>query len=309
MNIDISYSIENSKEAKDSLVDSISELMKQDIIGAKNIRSLLKTDSTFDKSLGTIYRYLIDRQKCLTGCKNVLDCPNPTDKGYRYILSYDDNSDRLTLALEACPYLESVNNVLSNIEPCDISKMSIAKDSSSLVNVISKDGNYNKMRSSYAFIKYISTDIKSYDSEKTIKSKLLYSLNDKSLGRSLLKLAAYQYAKNDHSVSYINAHLFFDNLFKYSDPSTTSDLRKIMDVDVLILDGIDEIPFIADDKATKFIIPLLEKRSKPGKRTYALIGKKVPTGNLFYNRNYRSEITSLLDNIFEEMDIKDLDLR
>ena len=307
--------VEFDEKKKLALEESIQAFLKDDVLALKTIKPLLITGKTFENSLGELYSYQMDRNECLSCQKKLLSCPKKDRKGYVLVPYYEKEADRIRLTPQPCIHLNEMNHVLERIKPCDCSHTSLVVDANSLLDSLLKGDNIKKQQGlSSVFLSALNIAKKN---EKAGKGIMFSTVNGGSdLSSSLLRLLGYVYAKSEFSVAYINAPKFFSNLFSSYDNlsfPTIKELPLLMKADVLLLENLDKIVYLNDEKLDKYLFPLLRERKKEGKINYASLEKPKGINTIIYsNRRVlhgKDELYSLLSDLFDEKVIQDLDLR
>lgn len=309
--------VQLSEEDTAALREKVKLMLSENIRGKSQIDRLLKTDKTFDNSLGNIYLYLVDSKTCDTLCpKKLLACPKER-VGYSFEPYYDKDRDEILLDTYPCPYQAEKEATLHRLYPCDVKKEKIYHDYNSLLSLLREKENLSKMKDlAYLFVQ-ANKIASSFSSEKTYAGKALYSINSENLAQDSLDVIAYIFAKSGKRVSYIDMEKLFSS-FNDRDYTTRDlaeqDLERIKDVPVLLMARFDSYPrYLTTEFTESHLAPLLKARSEKGKITYlSLTSDKEPSslvGRWLKNSRLIREAQQEAEELFPLYTIKDFDLR
>ncbi len=307
--------IELDSERKEELENSVREFLKDDILAFSRVKPYLKTDQTLLNSLGDLYTYQMDRELCLSCKKKLLSCPKKDKMGYQLEPYYAKEDDRIRFQYVPCPYLYDMNRVLERISPCDCGTTALVEDANSLLESLFSGDNIKKQQGLASIFLSAMNDIGKKEKMKNGIAFCTVNASEK-LSSSLLRLLAYLYAKNGYTVSYIRTADYFKQLFsRYYDLSSVAmkELNSLMKADVVLFENLDEMPYLDDEKATKYLLPLFRERAKENKLSFAsLLKPNRLSGIVYRNKNLsvtREELLSFFTSLFHSVIIQDLDLR
>ena len=273
-----------SEKEKDNLEEEVRRLMKKDLRGQVEVHKGLKTEATFQRSLGDIYHYLKDREICENCPKHLPSCPLPV-KGFPYAISYEQESDTLKSYRAPCIYQQEKENSLNRIYPCDVPKESLYQNLDSFLKLLKKGENLAKIKD----IATLLVDGKKKadllkDAKKPLLGYSLYSLHSETLSNDLLKALCFLYARKGYKTSYIVISKW---LASFSDKDlrvreeAKYDLQRISSLPVLFLEGFDLYPrYLSPQFNKENLLPLLKARSQGGKVTYLSLSTPLDLNDL-----------------------------
>lgn len=304
------------------LKDDVNQALSLNIRARTAVNKLLKTDKTFDNSLGDIYEYIKNLSDCNNCSGKLFECPLK-DKGYIIDIYYDEDLDRIFTKRIQCKYLLSLQPILENIKISNIDPLNIYIDSSKfLANLFNaKPDMYLDIKSA---TRIIANSIKTYSKEKENKSYAFHGISDKNISKLLLELASFNHAKAGQKVAYFDTVDLYKYINDYSvDQEWRDDFFKtVCKVPVLCLQNFDLYPNsktfdlyknlgininyqVAKDK----LYQLLQARNKEGKVTYiSLDDSKTISNKLkasFKGDERLNEIISLFNKLNNIVEIKD----
>ncbi len=302
-----------NKDDLSRLRERVSLMLKQDVGALGKIRPLIKTEETLDRSLGEVYAYLADRKKCAKCTGSLFECPRKK-QGYHLSPFYEKYDDRIRYAETACPYLVEVDSILSRIDPCDCTPNLLYSDSNTLLSSLLSGDNIRKQQGLSKVFLYALKDIEEDGKGRRKGYAFTTPEGGKHLSGSLLRLIGYHYAKAEKKVSYINSMLFM-HLFRKGGAYavTVNDYRIAMNSEVLLIEDIDEMPFLEEENVVKYLLPLFESRKKEGKITYLSFSSSQHVYSFLYKGRLlaqtKDRLFKALGDIVEEVVIHDFDLR
>ena len=307
--------VEMDSKNLESLEESIRDFLKDDIYAFSKVKSYLKTENTLSQSLGDLYSYQQDRKLCLSCGKKLLSCPKKDKKGYQLEPYYVKEDDRIRFQYVACPYLVDMNRVLERISPCDCGTTTLVEDANSLLESLFKGDNIKKQQGLASVFLSVMNDI---NKKEKMKSGLSFSTVNatEKLSSSLLRLIAYLYARNGYRVSYIKTDAYFKQLFSNNPELSyvaSKEIILLKKANVVLFEKFDEIPYLDDERVKKFLLPLIEERTKEGKLNFASLVKPKPLSSITYRNTHltftKEDLKKGIDSLFRLVVIQDLDLR
>lgn len=310
---DHSYEIVPDEKSFNELSIVVKEFLKKDLKAKALVSEMIQTEKTFDNSLGYIFEYLTDRQVCLNCKGDVNSCPKRI-KGYIQSIYYEENNDVIMTKASKCSYLDSLDSNLANIYPCDCSYSQLYSDFSNLYKTLRAGDNIKKMKDTAAAFISVKKLLEVINDKSESVFKAYYSTSSASFSKAVIRMIAFLLAKNGVSVSYIEGKEFFTNLFSFRNDiaqATFNDYKRIKNAPVLIIEGIDEIPYLSNDNIKSFIKPLLKERQKLGKITIASLSKEKGLSYIIKGKDIidKDILNARIENDFTRVIIKDLDLR
>lgn len=307
-------SIKVSDDEIDKLKIEISKLFKDDIKAFATIKELEKTEKTLNNSLGNVYEYLIDRQKCLR-CKRLSECNKKSNKkGYILTPYYEKERDEIRLSFQECNYQKEKSDILNNIFTSDFNKDDIYKSFDSLLSVIQKDENYLKMKDTSKLLFSIKKDVMNFKVGKKYIGYSLSEINKGNLVNDLLSSIAFMYARYGFKISYFDTYEFFlrflNNNFYIKEDAMTA-FKKICNSDVVIFKNFDAFPKFELETLSPYLYEFLLSRDKIDKVTY--FSSSISIEKLIYYRTkdtkFYPECDNIISKIVKSYVIKDIDLR
>jgi len=264
-------SIEMDESEKEIFAKKIRHDLSANAKADSVIGKLLKTESTFMNSLGAISDFLEDSKACLRCLESVDMCPKPA-KGYIKIPFYDEYRDEVRTMPNTCHYLAERNRIMSNIDPCSVSRETVYSKAVSLIS---------KYRIYHGSMPYEGKAL----AEIIGKGKGFSDGSDASAidfrcaGSScdLLCCAAYLFARTGNKVAAIDMETLIAKMASCDDATrlhAVFDFRKACDSPVLVI--LDFGAYLAkrhDTKDAERLMFLLKRRLRNGRATYLSSGE------------------------------------
>lgn len=305
------YEIVVPEGALEDLKNEVNSLLEEDIRLKLKVNKLLKTEKTFDRSLGILYDYLKDQRRCSQCDHHLLSCPKEKYAGYQLDIYYDEINDSIQCNWNPCAHLLQVQETLSRIKPCDFGRKKLYLDAMKLVSCITTGNNAKKMKDVTYVISKAQKDAKNSILEKGFA---LYSTTDVSLVSSSLHAIALYYATNGKKVAMIDSKSFFENLKSFRNDekdAALKDLQRAKKADVLIFENLDQMGYANNSLLNDYIIPLLDVREEKEKRNYCSISSPEKMNHIIYGRDLvaKDEVNQRIAKLFDLYAIKVIDLR
>ncbi|MFA6861562.1 MAG: hypothetical protein WCR56_04205 [Bacilli bacterium] len=302
-------------EQKNHLMSSIDSLLKTDPLNAKKINDCLETDKTYDNSLGNIYFFLDDNLYC-KNCKGQLSlCPKKA-KGYYLVPEYDKYRDMILLSNQPCKLKKEEIKFLNSISPTYLNPKTIVDQSLDLYKKVTDFTSFAvKYHDTVDGVRRIGSKVLGFKEKDYNQGLVFYSINSKDISKRLLMMTAFLFAKTGKQVSYL---IFSDlvkglsnRIYNLSLPYQ-NDFYKALNVPVLILEGIDDLPRygLTNSFRTEYLMTLFRKRNQKGLITFASVNEKRDLENLNYTLfsglDCQAESKKIFASLFDSYINKDL---
>ena len=267
------------------------------------------SEEVINNNLGSIYMYLSDNLVCKNCSHKLSDCPKKEHVGYQY--SLDTSKKYFKFNLIQCPPRQTQNRILSNLIAFEDDPLQVYFKSQKLLDLLSKKDNLYLLKSVAKCVVYISKHLP--DVNNFQKGLALFQINKTVYVDMLLSLAAYISCTKGYKVAYLDMNNLLE-LFKskYVDKQNlgVNLLNKASNSNTLILYNLDQIPRYLSESIDNYLFPLLKNRNKFNKITYIDLGKYSSCNalfkKLFGNSIHSTEISKIIEDIFEDYTIADL---
>lgn len=322
-NLQSLYSIENiSKEkeiifceidqkGKDNLIEYINNELNSNLKLKIEVQNLLKTENTFDNSLGNLYDYLKDKKICSSCNKKINSC-NKKQHGYYKKLVYDKRRDEIVTSVEACDVLIKLQKKLHNIYPCYRNYMEIYNTLNELLKVAIQNNNVVMKDTASCIFK-----VKGMIDKKDITTGFsLFSPSSNKLSEDLLSSLIYLFANADIKSSYLLTKEFFDDVLSF-DGSISNQVYNLIPylqkVPVLAFADFTNIPSYQGEKIIDVLYQILEGRKENNLPVFCSLSSSYKPSAIinykFKTVSKSKKVSLLLDDMCPILNVKDFDLR
>jgi hypothetical protein len=302
-------------EAKRQFQESLQARLAKDIRAQSLLNPLLKSDQTFDRSLGDIYLFLEDRKICAACPESLSSCPKEA-QGYRQTPTYDADKDQIVLVPQPCPYLKEKIKRIANIWPAVSQSYAVYNDASRFLLTLRERKNRDQLADSAKALKAILSLQSGWDKKAVQPGLAFYSINGFSLSHSLLATVTLLFASSGVKVGFLSMPMLFNDLSDFSYESqqlARNMLAEAAQLPVLCLDDFT-LPTrkMPQDALIKDLLPFIRSRNCPGKLTFFSMSQdKTPVtiaSTLYRGLDQQGLVLEAFRDIAKKLTIKDLPL-
>lgn len=287
----------------------VEQMMAEDLKSALEIRKRIKTDVTFERSLGFIYEYLKAKEIC-KNCKGKLDLCPMQSKGANFGLLYDPDNDLIRSYRQPCEYQREREHLLERISPMDLDGRTFLSDVESFNKIAQSD-----TRQYETTLKTLLTLRRDIADPSNSKMTLIYGIKGISLPNLALRYGAYVSAKKGLKTAYVKAEYLFAGLMSHSESeyaNTISDFKDIINADCVFIEDIASMPFISLDVASSYLFQMIKNQKERGQVFYMSSSSSATLTSLIRKTLSQSvrygEAIELVDGA-RYVTIEDVDLR
>lgn len=309
--ISFNKKIELDPESSNRFETQVRELLKKYPLANRAIKDLLKTEKTFNNSLGYIYEFLEDYAIC-NSCENKLNlCPKKR-VGFKYEPYYDEYQDIIRLNVTPCVHLKSVESILRNIDQSYENKNLIYKEGILFAKRLREYSDKSTLLT--AFKRFVK-DLNALKENKTIKGQALFFINGEKIEQSFSYFLVYYAASLGIKSSLITFVDFLKDLNseKFEDQNYMKRYVEHLKLcPFIIFENIDCFSTISDKTMINHLIPLFQYRKNKGLLTYCTlstssslltVGKKIG-----HYSETGTKLGEIFTSLFEKQRITDLDI-
>jgi len=287
------------------------EKLKRQVRADKEIDALLCASSNyelvFNNSYISLLNYIEDKKMC-QGCQGFSHCSKIGQKGLRIKLSNNYYSNSLETHYVPCNFYRGILKLFDNIIYSDIDKWRIYHHANEGRDIIK--AKLSKVKDSFLYTASLClAKVKQYNKDDMNKGYMISS--DNHNGEAISYLVAYAFARNDKTVSIVDAKITLNQC-----SSLIEDLKKEGEKNLELAKSADamiitNLGFEYKSQAARDLIltPLLMDRAMRGKITFI-------SSYLDYNdvlATYSKDRVSLkifkqiIDKIVDPIAVKDLE--
>ncbi len=280
------------------------------------INKLCKASSNpncYEDSISFIYKIVKDHEICRQCPKSISACPK-NDQGYAYRPSLDPSGTLIEANLYPCKYETERLDTLDRISPCDKSDLVVYSEAIDILRLLSEFGKttLSETRALIAKIKPLFTKFDELTSQPVCY--VITSSNDSNyrILPEVCSYVAFQFARKNHKVAYISDKEIFQNLTSPVDmyhDSAVNRLNLAARRDVLIVEKVNELPYLSADAISQYLIPFLKERSREHRVTiFTSTDSEKPLGSLLrrFNASNLSDGKNIIRDNFKHINIEDV---
>ncbi len=310
--------------ASSSLPSNVEEKFKDDVTWrlSNNVDLKIKINrlcresanpNCYEDSISTIYKLVKDNEICRQCPKAVSACPKDTP-GYTYRARLDLSGTYIQADLCPCKYENERLDTLERITPCDKNALQVYQEATELHSLLKERGKTTLMETNGVIAKFktLYTNFEELTSEPicyvlTTSADTSYSILPK-----VCSYLAYQFARKGKKVAYISEKEIFQNLSSpvdYHAESAVTRFNCAARRSVLIIEKVNELPYMNPETVSLYLLPLLKERNKAGRVTiFTSTDSEKPLGALMkrFAASHLSDGKNILRQSYVQLDIEDV---
>ncbi len=280
------------------------------------INRLCKASSNpncYDDSISTIYRLVKDREICKQCPKSVSACPKD-NPGYTYRAELDISGTVIKANICPCKYENERLDTLERITPSDKNSLQIYSEAADLLKLLKENGNSSLKQTKGLISKFkpLFTRFDELTSEPICY--VLTSSVDESyrILPEVCSYLAYQFARKGRKVGYISEKEIFQNLSSpvdYYAESAITRFNCLAKRDVLIIEKINELPYMNPETVSNYLLPLIKERNEAHRVTiFTSTDSEKPLASLIkrFSASNLAQGKNIIREKFVQLDIEDI---
>ena len=310
--------------ASSSLPSNVEEKFKDDVTWRLSnnvdlkikINKLCRESSNpdcYEDSISTIYKLVKDKEICRQCPKTVSACPKDTP-GYTYRARLDLSGAYIQADICPCKYEKERLDTLERITPSDKNSLQVYQEAAELQSLLKERGKTTLRETNGLIAKFkpICNNFEESTSEP-VCYVLTYSADDEyAILPKVCSYLAYQFARKGRKVAYISEKEIFQNLnspVDYYAESAITRFECAAKRSVLIIEKVNELPYMNPETVSEYLLPMLKERNKAGRVTiFTSTDSEKPVSALMkrFSASNLSDGKNILRERFVQLDIEDV---
>lgn len=252
--------VDISEAEQERFRKTVDALLEHDLRLRTKIQPLLRTERTFGHSLSAIYDFFQDQHVCRQ-CKDGLSsCPKKT-AGFLLRPYYDETRDEIRVERQACPYQETLEKALRQIDPHYVEGRDLYQKAVRTLRAVGKNAGMKNLEWAYErALESIGRLLRG----QSAQGYAFRAVNDRTLSEGLFALTCYILASKDVACAYLTFDilpLLGSNDF-YKKNVGLSDIEKAKKAKALFFEDIDKVPRLYSREAREGLCDLILSRDE-----------------------------------------------